>query len=317
MKRFLPILLSIGLAFAPAANAVSPQPQVHWDRYMNLPSQAEIRNFTVSQRSPYIACYLEMGGSGRYRDITVDFRADHLPPCTYLCVLFAYMDNTVLRESGRYAEVKDTAMYCGFQRNAAGEGYAILTVWDTQGRDKSGKPFSIRAKGVYPEDGSFEGNRDDLEGQFIHCLVPFDWQEGRNYRVLVQHTGRILDFWVKDLVTGAWTHLIGFDLGFDGNWLTSPVAFLEDFNTGVHHGEIRSMVLWNYRAWDHGNRRWLGTRKACFAENFELPGSYSYGSEGDAFWAITTAIPGRCRTPEQYLHCTVDHATDADPYIVP
>ena len=157
------------------------------------------------------------------------------------------------------------------------------------------------------------------EGCFVHTVRKIDWKEGHNYRALLQlsnppdgSNSRIM-FWMQDLETGAWTLLAEYDLGYNGNHIYWCCSFLEDFSIGGA-GSVRSAALSNYRAHPAGQAEWVSTRKATFSCNYSNGGSYWYGAKGNAFFTITTGLPGRCATPQDPLTVTVNHSEAGSPY---
>jgi len=299
-----------------AAGAFADAQAVNWSSHFRIPSDREVKAHTATGRAPYLVCYPQFGNSQGFTDYAVDFRADHLPIGTYVATCNFDIDYSVLLKS--YASVsrdyQSVGGYCGFQRGYDGKGLAIMTIWDTTCRAKNGNTTVLRASGVYPKDSaSFQRNKDYREGSFLQCIVPFDWKEGRNYRTVVQLYGRKVTFFVEDLLTQAWTMLMEFDIGYEGGFITSPCAFLEDFSLDAQ-GAVRSMALANFRARDCKTGKWISTKKAILGENYEYPGSYNYGTEGNAFFFITSNIPGLCKTPAQYATFTVSACDSGAPY---
>ena len=319
MKRVFLTMLCLGLALLPGAGALADGPRIQWDRHMNLPSARSQEQCPATERSPYIAAWPSFGGSGGFSDFAVDFRADHLPRGTYLSVCNLDVNTSALEKV--YASVTrdywGVGAYCGFQRIEDGSCVAIMSVWNTYCRDKSGAVTTIRATGTWPENGPFNrcegGDTITGEGNFVQCLVPVTWEEGKAYRALIQLHGRELALWRMDLATGAWEKLIAYDVGYDGAFISNTCCFLEDFSQSSH-GALRSMVLWNIRALDHISGKWEGARRLTVSQNYDHPGSYNYGMEGNAFWAITTGVTGCCPTPPQNMQCAVPAADSAPPY---
>ena len=318
MKKLISLLNVLILCICLIPGAFTSSPYVSWSSYMDLPTQQEMSSHTAYDRAPYVVGRPEFGGSGKWADYVVDFRADHLPNGTYLCVCNFDLDTSPLLK--KYKSVSrdypGVGGYCGFQTGYDGKGYAIMTVWDTYCRDRNGNLTIIQASGVYPFNGNFERFEGDTvrgEGCFIHCIVPYDWHEGKNYRAAIQMYGSRLIFWVQDLESLNWTQLMEYDLGYEGASIQSACAFLEDFSQNTH-GFLRSMVLSNFRVRDSRNGKWLSTRKLRFSDCYDYSGSYNYGAEGNAFWAITTHIPGRCKRPENNKLFTVSDADSSAPY---
>ena len=106
-----------------------------------------------------------------------------------------------------------------------------------------------------------------------------------------------------------------FDLGYDGGYIKSTCAFLEDFSASGHdHAAIRTMSLSNFRVRDRRTGKWIGTKKASFRQDYDHRGSYNYGAQGNTFWAITSSIEGLCRKPKQNMSSTVKSCETNAPY---
>ncbi len=297
--------------------ALGESSTIRWSDYMKLPSQSEMNRHQATGRAPYIVCTPSFSGTDGYTDYAVDFRADYLPNGTYLATCNFDIDNRTLLKKYKsvWRDYNGVGAYCGFQKAYDGSGIAIMTVWDTYCKDSKGNTHIIKATGVQAAGAEFERNKDQVEGSFLHCLVPYDWKAGRDYRCLIQLYGSRLQFWVQDLTTMSWTQLMEFDLGYDGGYIKSTCAFLEDFSSSnSDHAAIRTMALSNFRVRDRRTGKWIGTKKASFRQDYNYHGSYNYGSKGNTFWAITSNMEGLCRKPRQNLGCTVNAFDSSSPY---
>ena len=298
---------------------------IKWSSYMSVPSVSERKAYAGTLRAPYITCEPVFSGVSTFYEFSVDFRADYLPNGTYLCV-----DNWDFYNPGlsrRYKTVKrdynGVAGYAGFQKAQDGTGKIILTVWDTFCYDQYGQRTVYRASQVYPAGNKgFEICKGDLvtgEGWFVHTILPFDWKKSHNYRALLQlsnppdGSNSHLLYYVCDLHTGVWTKLVEYDLGYNDVQMNRSVSFLEDFSHGMA-GYPRSMALSNYRVHPTGSMTWVSANKAVMNCSYSNNGSYQYGSTGNAFWAITTGIGGRCYTPQKNLTCYVNRYETGQPY---
>ena len=315
MKTYLTALLLCLVLVAQGAAAESAA--IRWNEYMKIPTSGEMSSHRATGRAPYIVCTPSFSGTKGYTDYVVDFRADYLPVGTYLAVCNFDIDNSSLLK--QYASVsrdyKGVGAYCGFQKLYDGSGIAIMTVWDTYCKDRKGNTHIIRATGVKAAGAEFQRNKDQREGSFLHCLVPYAWKEGRDYRAAIQLYGSQLEFWVKDLSTDTWTQLMVFDLGYDGGYIKSTCAFLEDFSySNIDHAAIRTMALSNFRVRDHRTGKWIGTKTASFRQDYNYNGSYNYGAQGNTFWAITSNIENLCKKPKQNKKCTVKSFDPSAPY---
>ena len=316
MKRLLCVMIAVAILYCPAALA---QNTVNWDSRMSLPSLYEQQTYKTSDVSPYIVCWYDFGGADRFWEYSVDFRAEHLPRGTYLSIASWEMgsdqlDREYVTAKGDYAN----GGYCGFQVWEDGTHAAILTIWDKFCTDKNGRTTVIRANQIYPENGR-GSERDDngLEGSFLHCLIPYDWKEDHDYRALLQigdnwdtRNAHII-FWVCDLENGAWTRLMEFELGYGEAYMNGFCSFLENY-LPQFAGEVRSMILSNCQAHPYGGN-WVGARSGYLLQNFDHPGSYNFGAEGNKFWAITTGLSGRCPVPKEGWY-SVSYKDGDSPY---
>ena len=316
LKKTLSVICALALVILAAPGAVQSASAEGWGSRLTLPSAADVLSYKTNDRSPYIVCWPEFAGCDAYTEYAVDFRAEFLPRGTYLSVCSWNMDLSSLKRS--YASVtRDAdwvAAYAGFQVLGDGRHVAIMSVWDTFCRDRNGTVQTIRAKVTYPN----EGKPFDGEGTGMQCIIPFDWKEGRSYRALIQQSESargtaVLTFWVCDLADQRWTKLIEYDLNIADTHMTGACAFLENFIPS-YAANLRTMELWNFKVRSKRTGKWVAGRKASMYECFELPGSYNYGASGDRFWAVTTALPNRCRKPAQYKECSVTRCDTGEPY---
>ena len=326
LRPFISLLILILLIGLSAPAFASPPDSIPWTKMLTIPVESEIRAFRGSMRAPYICCEPEFSGVKTYVEYAVDFRADYAPPGTYLCVSnWSFDDSSLLK---RFASVRrdydGVAGYCGFQkRHDNGQSQIILTVWDTYCYDKYGNMTDIQATQVYPANNKgFEICKQDLvtgEGCFVHTILPYDWQEGKNYRALLQLTNPSdgssshLLFYVCDLQTGIWTQLVEYDLGYSGVYMNWGLSFLEDYSSGGA-GQLRSAALSNYRVHPSNSSEWTSAKSAKFSCYYSNGGSYSYGARGNAFWTITTGLSNLWPTPENYKKFSVDSCEKGSPY---
>ena len=302
------------LPFVPA-RAETYSPWVHWSEYLSFPRDQELKTFQPRDIAPYIVCTPIFPNTTMYTNYAVDFRVDYLPEHTYLCIGNFDLDTASL--SSAYRTVKrdypGVAGYAGFQTGDAGKpNGVILTIWNTYCTDKKGVTHTLRARQIYPENNEgFEIFDASVEGGFVHCTIPFPWERYKNYRALLQcanqegQNSRII-FWVCDLETKAWTRLIEFELPYERTYMKDTCAFLENFYP-TSAGDVRSMVLYNFRVFGR-NGRWIGAKEAYFRQDYDHPGSFNYGTQSNGFWAITTAMPNRCPTPQQNIRVRIKEA---------
>lgn len=277
-------------------------PSDFWNDVFPMPSASEIAAYTnpTNSRGPYIAGWLDIDRTDRFVEYAIDFKADYLPEGTYCCVAQWRMDLSSLEKqySNVHTEYSSVHAYAGFQNTSNRGKVSLMSFWDIYGTDANGMVHTFRPKVVYPEngEGSFGG-----EGTGAQCFVPYEWEAGRWYRMLLQtsksqETGNTqVQQWVCDLSTGVWTHLCTYDTGLKDSCFMGPVAvFLENYSKPVA-GEIRSLELKNVRIHREGDAHWTAIKKSYLGPNGGLPkysGSYAFGTEADRFWMITSGVGG-------------------------
>jgi len=289
--------------------------QVHYERFlitqdMNwasvfpIPSDAEIENHNRSSsiRSPYLYGWLSIPAQTRYTEYMVDFKADHLPNGTYCCLSNWTMDYSSLERQYQsvWTEYDSIHAYAGFQSLQNGEKVGIMSFWDVYCQDASGRVTTIRAKRVYPETTN---HTEDFggEGTGAHCIVPYPWEADHWYRMHLicstspQTGNTVVDQWVCDLETGAYTLLCSYDTGVAGaTFKGSTAIFLENFVT-EYSGDVRTMEVCNAWYLDADTNQWYAIREAYIGSDGGLPrleGSYSFGTADNRFWMITSGVGG-------------------------
>lgn len=276
---------------------------MNWSSVFPIPSSSEVdaANQSATVRSPYLYGWLQMDREYRFIEYSADFKADHLPKATYCCLANMRMDLSPLKKIYKsvYTDYESVNMYAGLQRRW-NEYCSILSFWDIFCTDANGNQHTIRAKRLYPSE--VIGNDDFTgEGTGAHTLVSYELEEDHWYRMLLQcsqsaETGTTLvEQWVCDLETGAWTLLCRYDTGIPDSCFTGPVAlFLENFDPD-YAGEVRSMEVTNIRMRDADTLQWKTISNISIGSNGGLPsyeGSYAYGSQGNRFWMITSGVGG-------------------------
>ena len=279
-----------------------------WDSRISFPSAAELSGFETSERAPYLVCRPVFPGCNKYVEYAVDFKADYAPNGTYLSICNWDMDLSGLKKYYRNAwgESGGVGAYAGFQVLGDGRHVAIMSIWHTFVEDSAGNVSRISATVTYPQNA---GNPFDGEGTGTQCIIPFDWQTGHMYRAVIQQSYSAsntvkLGFWVCDLQSGAWTKLIEYDTHYPELYMSGACSFLECF-APAYAGNVRTMEMSNFRVRSAETFQWVGATSATMEEDFEYPGSYNYGTDGNTFWQITTGLPNRCQAPAQYQKYSV------------
>ena len=286
-------------------------PSRNWPNYMRMPSSEEVNAVKGTGRSPYIAVFPHYPGVNRVLQYSVDVHIDHDPKGTYVCPLNWWMDVSGLQKKFGYNSVYNDYTgtpggYCGFQCLEDGSKVFIMTVWSTFCTDQNGRTTVYKPSVIYPENEGEENQTSD-EGSFVHCILPYSWKTGRDYRILVQQgvsdaTGNVtLTAWIGDCSEGSWKMLSSFDTGVSDVWMVSGAAFLENFLV-EYAGEVRTMELFNLRACSADTGAWVSADSADFILNGSISsldyiGSCSFGTDGASIFAITSGVSGLCVTP--------------------
>lgn len=283
-------------------------------------SQSASQNFTPTNRSPYLVCEPIFPNTKGFTEYAVDFIVENQPIGTYLCLCNWDMDLSYTRQ--KYASVyrayDGVAAYGGVQVLEDGTHAAIMSVWHTYCKDKKGNVTTIVPKITYVAEpiktGTFGG-----EGTGIQCIVQYDWKANTPYRFLLQQsedkkTGNcLMEMWICDLTTMAWSRLIQYDLGIQKTYINRAVAFLENYIV-ESAAEYRDARFSNFRALNNRTGRWVSATQAKMFQDFDYPGSYTYGSEGNSFFCRTTGLPGIWSRPKQFATFKVRTAESGSPY---
>ena len=271
-----------------------------WKNAMQLPDTQEITlcNRRSKARSPYICGWMRTGSPG-FTKYAIDIKADYLPCGTYCCAVNFDLDYSALEKKYKIrTEYKGVAGYAGLQRLENGSTVAILSFWDVFCEDSYGRTLIHRPRLIYPADdgnNSFTG-----EGTGAHKLVPYPWEAGHWYRVMLTF-GRsssgntVVSMGIRKSDEDDWTILCQYDLGVPDVCMKNDVAvFLENFAAATS-GEIRTMECRNIRIQD-SKYGWKDVETGIFSVNYlnpDYPGSYYYNSDGTSFYIITTGVEGK------------------------
>ena len=279
----------------------------NWQELMSFPSLSDIQkhNNSSSERSPYVAAWLDSHTEGNFTQFSVDFKVDYAPAATYCSPVNFHIDYSSLLE--KYDNVSNgghISGYGGLQRQTDGTKYnSILSLWDVYCKKNNGEQDTIRATLIKPE--GEKSIRYNHEGNGVSYRPIFSWQSQKWYRMLIQLgisevTGNTtLEQWVGDLSEKKWKQLCVFDLGAPNLKFNGQIAaFLENFNPSTA-GHIRTMEFKNVRVYSSEKQRWVTINSGYFYNDtdntIKKSGSYQYGADDDTFWMITTGVPG-CAT---------------------
>ena len=97
--------------------------------------------------------------------------------------------------------------------------------------------------------------------------------------------------------------------------MTRGVCFLENYNPQTAP-MVRTMELSNFRVNSREQGKWVSATSATMEQNYDWPGSYTYGSSKSCFWALTSGIPGLWPTPVQEQRFYVSEVEAGSPYKV-
>lgn len=300
-----------------------------WYSRFSMPTASQIAaaNQYATVRSPYLYGWLKMDQNDRYTEYCADFKADFVPKATYCALANMEMDLSSLKKKYKnvHTEYNGVGVYAGFQRRWD-EYVTIMSAWDIYYTDKNGVEHTLRPKQLYPEatyigDGTFGG-----EGTGIQMLVPYNWEAGHWYRMLLQcgtsdQGTTTVEQWVCDLETNVWTLMSRFDTCIPNSCFMGPNAFfLENFDPD-YAGEIRTMEVTNVRVRDAKTGKWRAVKTASIGSNGGLPqyeGSYNYGADNSCFWMITSGAGGDWfgtgKVPKNNKAFTVQSGEATSPY---
>lgn len=274
--------------------------QRDWGALMRLPNKAEINEYNHSSisRAPYLCAWFDTQKIGKFKEISVDFKADYLPSATYCSLANFYLDYSDQLTQYQRVTQDGIAGYAGLQRNDRDPSRynGILSFWDVYCWDAKGNKTTLRAQRIWPEDKIADESFGN-EGTGAHYLSDYPWEAGHWYRMLLQcgtssQTGNTtVEQWVRDLETGEWTKLCIYDLGAPNLSFTSDMAaFLENFQEATS-GEIRAMEIRNVRVRSVATDAWIDVETASISRQFDWSGSYQYGADANTIWMISTGVP--------------------------
>lgn len=297
------------------ADAEEEDPAAHWARNweecMDMPDEEQMEASNGRERSPYIAFWVNYPDVEKAIEYSVDVHTDHDPITTYYCPINWTTDVSSLEEQYEsvYNDFADAiGGYCGFQRLEDGSKVFIMTLWDIFCKDSDGNVEIIAPEVIYPENGGEAAQEGDAEGNYVHCIVPFDWKSGRDYRILLQQsdsdtTGNaVFTTWICDLAENEWVEMASFDSGVPDIYLGKSGGFLENFDE-AYAGDVRTMEMSNMKAKAKDSSDWVAAESVTVMLNSSIGiddyvGSANFGSDGASFWAITSGVDGLSRTPE-------------------
>ena len=291
----------------------------NWNALLQFPTASEVsaHNAASSSRSPYIVGWIDTNAPNGFAEYCVDFKADFIPNATYCSLANFYLDYSSLKQRYKSVNVNAISGYAGLQRQLSGTFNSILSFWDVECVDFNGRKVVIRPQLIYPTsngDDSFDG-----EGTGAHQLIPYIWQPNHWYRMLLQlgiapNGNTTMQQWICDLSDKNWVKLCEYDLGAPNVIFKGNVAiFLENFSPSTS-GDIRTMECKNFRIKDLSLNGWKSLRQGRFLQNFNFPGSYRFGVDGDTFFIITSGVSGKAGLLQSEMNFSVSGSESDKPY---
>ncbi len=300
-----------------------------WSEVFKLPTQAQIAARPADRRSPYVVTWLSTGKDVRYDAYSVDFKSDHIPYGTYSSLFNGYMDYSSLK--GQCSSVDNDghiSLYGGLQQGDKGKpSNFILSFWDIYCTDAAGNTTIIRPKRIYPAEATGDDSFTN-EGDGAHTILPYNWQAGRWYRMLLQcgtskTTGNTtVEQWFQDLTTGEWTHTCTYDIGVKNSGFIGNMAIFSENFLKQYAGEVRSLEFTNVRI--HTSGGWRDVVNTSVGIDVQTGagslvgayGSWEAGADGNTFYMISTGVSGWGRT-EKTGKLTIQNRESGDPLKLP
>lgn len=278
-----------------------------WSEIFTFPTEAQIAARLADERSPYICTWLSAGSGVRYDAYSVDFKSDYIPYGTYSSLFNGYLDFSDLKEQYKIVDNNGyISLYGGLQQGAEWEaGNSILSFWDIYCTDAAGNTVVIRPKRIFPA-GETDNDSFGNEGEGAHTLLPYDWQAGRWYRMLLQcgiseTTGNTtVEQWFQDLATEKWTHICTYDTGVKNSGFIGDMALFSENFLSQYAGGVRSLEFTNVRI--HTSEGWRDVNSSYYTNiqtsdvHENAYGSWEAGADQNSFYMISTGVPGWGRT---------------------
>ena len=297
-----------------------------WSEIFKFPSEAQIAARPADKRSPYLSTWLSTDGA-KFDAYCVDFKSDHIPYGTYSAVFNGYLDFSSLED--QYVSVDNgghISLYGGVQQGAEGkESNSILTVWDIYCTDKNGNQTIIHPERTYTaEKTDIDKLIGGAEGEGSQTLLPYNWQAGRWYRMLLRcgasetTDNTTVEQWFQDLTTGDWTHMCTYDIGVKNSCFKGSMAVFSENFLKQYAGGVRSLEFTNVRI--HTSEGWKDVTSTGYIKSrvdetgvlADIYGSWEAGADDSTFYMISTGVPGWGRT-ENTGKLTVQNRESGDP----
>ncbi len=266
---------------------------VDWDELLKVPEEQAQNEANPEERMAHnIYSDPDLSAtSGKFDGFMIDFKADKVGTATYwaLCTWEMNIDN--LRS--KY-DVKDPYMgaYAGLQMCPEGPK-AIMSFWEVDYKDASGKKKKIQAKRVSPS--VKDTTKFDGEGEGTNYICDYKWKAGKWYRMYLNcyqnKKGKtFVEQWVADLSTGKWTLISRFDTGLYDSYFEGAMSqFMENFDY-EYANETRSFEYRNIRVREYKKKKWKTIKSSWLSvDTFDdnKKGNAVYGATTDRFYGIT------------------------------
>ena len=307
MKKLTALMLAMllaltGLSFACAEGR-------DWLATMPMPTEEQLSQ-PGEYRSPYVVFYPQA------RDITgleMNLRIDNDPQGTYICPACWFLNVSALEEKYTkvYSDYDNTLTgYLGFQVLENGKKVLIMSLWNAFCEDADGNVTELKPKVLYAPGAQIREHnpKTNGEGSFLQCIIPCEWETGKDYRfVLEQETGEegteVFTLTLTETESAKEISLIRFDSGLPGVWISYPGGFVENFVPALA-GQIRTLEFRNVKARMRDTGEWENVTTMNFEINSsagisadEYVGSWNAGSDDRSVWIITSGVPGLCNGP--------------------
>lgn len=228
--------------------------------------------------------------SGWFKAFSIDFRSDYDPVATYWALCNWEMDVSSLRE--QYSVTDTGGAYAGLQNTLDGK-LAIMSFWEIHYQNQEGKDTILNAHRIFPDDNEhyFGG-----EGEGTNCLVPYEWNANRWYRMLIhcydhKDSGNtIVEQWLCDLSDMTWTKVSAFDTGLQHSCFIGDMSqFMENYDS-VYCNEVRTCQYKNIAVMEYDQSNWTPIKASSLSIDTwwnNKKGTYALGSTQDFIWGIT------------------------------
>ena len=255
--------------------------------------------------------------SGRYDSFMIDFRSDKTPLSTYWALANFGMDLSSPITRRAYPNITGYGAYAGLQNSNNKMG--ILSFWEASYK-KNGQAEKLTATRIFPDGISNFGG----EGEGTNCIMPYNWQEGKWYRMLLhtwqdsQKGSTFAGMWLLDVESGEWTLFSYFDTHLYNSCLTGNLSqFMENYWGGdptTNCNVERTCHLKNMYVLDHETEGWISLPTATLSygdggavlEHQKKYGAHSFGATNDFFWGSTG---GKVENQEEYEKEATKYAT--------